>query len=122
MPVIAAAERSLRASGAMLWGGAAYNNGIVPFKNYIFGEAYNRDGKPAKIVSPGSPPGTLTADQKAREALTELYPLPTWQVRLPGDVLRVFARGGRTIGPHFPEIGLHNPTATRTRLREDPQR
>ncbi|MGZ8421051.1 MAG: hypothetical protein ACXWU3_16425, partial [Allosphingosinicella sp.] len=37
--VIEAAERSLMASGAMLWGGAAYNNGIAPYKNYIFGEA-----------------------------------------------------------------------------------
>ena len=36
----------------MLWGGAAYNNGILPFKNYIFGEAYTRDGEPAKITSP----------------------------------------------------------------------
>jgi hypothetical protein len=59
MPVIEAAERSMMASGAMLFGGAAYNNGIVPFKNYIFGEAYTKDGQPAKIVSPGSPPGTI---------------------------------------------------------------
>ena len=33
------------ATGAMLWGGAAYNNGIAPLKNYMFGEAYTRDGK-----------------------------------------------------------------------------
>ncbi|HLL59967.1 MAG TPA: hypothetical protein VK391_08790, partial [Allosphingosinicella sp.] len=50
--VIEAAERSLMATGAMLWGGAAYNNGIAPFKNYIFGEAYTKHGEPAKIVSP----------------------------------------------------------------------
>jgi hypothetical protein len=31
--VIEAAERSLMATGAMLWGGAAYNNGIAPFNN-----------------------------------------------------------------------------------------
>src|SRR3546814_6450790 len=114
MPVIAAAERSLRASGAMLWGGAAYNNGVGPFKNYIFGEAYTRDGKPAKIVSPGSPPGTLTADQKARGALAELYPLPTWQVIPPGDVFRVFERGGRNIGTQFTEIGLPNRSEEQT--------
>ena len=42
LQVIEAAERSIMASGAMLWGGAAYNNGIAPFKNYIFGEAYTR--------------------------------------------------------------------------------
>ena len=118
MQTIEAAERSLMASGAMLWGGAAYNNGVVPYKNYIFGEAYTRDGRPAKIVSPGSPPGTLTAEQKARGALAELYPLPNWQVTLPGDVFRVFERGGRNIATQFPEIGLPNPTGSIQRLEE----
>ena len=118
MQTIEAAERSLMASGAMLWGGAAYNNGIVPYKNYIFGEAYTKDGKPAKIVSPGSPPGTLTAEQKARGALSELYPLPNWQVTPPGDVFRVFERGGRNIATQFPEIGLPNPTGSIQRLEE----
>jgi hypothetical protein len=37
----------MMSTGAMLWGGAAYNNGIVPYKNYVFGEAYTRTGKPA---------------------------------------------------------------------------
>ncbi|MFC4594617.1 LVIVD repeat-containing protein [Sphingobium tyrosinilyticum] len=118
MQTIEAAERSLMASGAMLWGGAAYNNGIVPFKNYIFGEAYTKDGRPAKIVSPGSPPGTLTAEQKARGALSELYPLPNWQVTPPGDIFRVFERGGRNIGTQFAEIGLPNPTGSIQRLEE----
>jgi hypothetical protein len=118
MPVVEAAERSLMASGAMLWGGAAYNNGIVPFKNYIFGEAYTRDGQPAKIVSPGDPPGTITAAQKARGALAELYPLPRWNVIPPGDVFRVFERGGRNIATQFPEIGLPNPTGSIQRLEE----
>ena len=118
LPVIEAAERSLMASGAMLWGGASYNNGIVPYKNYIFGEAFTRDGEPAKVVSPGDPPGTLTAAQKARGALAELYPLPTWHVVPPGDVFRVFERGGRTINPTFPEIGLPNPTGQIQRLEE----
>jgi hypothetical protein len=118
MPVIEAGERSLMATGAMLWGGAAYNNGIVPFKNYLFGEAYTRDGKPAKIVSPGAPHGTLTDRQKARGALAELYPLPAWQVIPPGDVFRVFERGGRNINTQFPEIGLPNPTGLIQRLEE----
>ncbi len=118
LPVIEAAERSLMASGAMLWGGAAYNNGVIPFKNYMFGEAYTREGLPAKIVSPGSPPGTLTARQTARGALAELYPLPRWQVIPPGDVFRVFERGGRNIGTQFPEIGLPNPSGSIQRLEE----
>ena len=32
MEVIEAGERSIMASGAMLWGGAAYNNGILPLQ------------------------------------------------------------------------------------------
>lgn len=115
---IEAAERSLMASGAMLWGGAAYNNGIVPFKNYIFGEAYTKEGEAAKIISPGTPPGTVTDEQKKRGALAELYPLPTWQVIPPGDIFRVFERGGRNINTQFPEIGLPNPTGSIQRLEE----
>ena len=51
--VIEAAERSLMASGAMLIGGAAYNNGILPFKNYIIGEAYTRRGEAASTNPDG---------------------------------------------------------------------
>ncbi|WP_301750244.1 LVIVD repeat-containing protein [uncultured Erythrobacter sp.] len=116
---IEAAERSIMASGAMLWGGASYNNGILPFKNYLLGEAYTRDGLPAKITSPGAGPGgVLSEDQVARGVLAEMYPLPTWQVIPPGDVFRVFERGGRTINSQFPEIGLPNPSGAIQRLEE----
>ncbi len=118
LATVEAGERSLMATGAMLWGGAGYNNGIVPFKSYIFGEAYTRTGEPAKVVSPGSPPGTLTPAQTARGALAALYPLPRWQVIPPGDIFRVFERGGRTIGTGFAEIGLPNPSGSIDRLEE----
>lgn len=115
---VEAAERSLMSTGAMLWGGAGYNNGIVPFKNYIFGEAFTRTGHPAKLLSPGAPPGTVTPAQSARGALAALYPLPRWQVVPPGDIFRVFERGGRNIGTQFPEIGLPNSTGSIERLEE----
>jgi hypothetical protein len=116
---IEAAERSIMATGAMLWGGASYNNGILPFKNYLLGEAYSRKGEPAKITSPGAGPGgTLTEDQIARGVIAEMYPLPTWHVIPPGDVFRVFERGGRTINSQFPEIGLPNPSGSIQRLEE----
>ncbi len=118
LEVIEAAERSIMASGAMLWGGAAYNNGIVPFKNYVFGEAYTDKGEPAKIVSPGSPPGTVTEAEAKRGALAAMYPLPTWQVTPPGDVFRVFERGGRNVSTQFAEVGLPNPTGSIQRLEE----
>eukprot|EP01035_Chromulina_nebulosa_P006138 gene6138-8309_t len=102
----------------MLFGGAAYNNGIVPFKSYIFGEAYTATGEPAKIVSPGTPPGTVTPHQAARGALAALYPLPTWQVVPPADVFRVFEQGGRNNGTGFAEVGLPNPSGSIQRLEE----
>ncbi len=116
---IEAAERSIMATGAMLWGGASYNNGILPYKNYLLGEAYTRDGLPAKLTSPGAGPGgTLSPHQVARGVLAEMYPLPTWHVIPPGDVFRVFERGGRTINSQFPEIGLPNPSGSIQRLEE----
>src|SRR5215469_7047003 len=114
LPIIQAAERSLMATGAMFFGGAAYNNGVVNQKHYALGEAYTSDGKPAKVVSPGNPPGTVTDEQAKRGALPALYPLPRWQTTLPADIFRVFERGGRTIGTQFPEIG--NPDS-----KGDPQ-
>ncbi len=123
---IEAAERSIMATGAMLWGGATYNNGILPFKNYMLGEAYTRSGDPATISgianvisSPGDgEDGELSDEQRARGVLSELYPLPTWHVIPPADVFRVFERGGRTILSQFPEIGLPNPTGIIQRLEE----
>ncbi len=37
------AHRSLMATATMFWGGAAYNNGLLPFKRYILGESYTLD-------------------------------------------------------------------------------
>ena len=103
LPIIQAAERSLMATGAMLWGGASYNNGILPFKNYILGEAYTRDGQPALIKSPGEITEKMTLQ---RGVLPQFVPLPAWEVIPPGDIFRVFERGGRNIITQFPEIGL----------------
>ena len=105
LEVIQAAERSLMATGGMLFGGAAYNNGILPFKNYILGEAYTREGQPASMKSPGIVEEWMT---KERGILPDFVPMPEWEVIPPGDVFRVFERGGRNIVNLFPEIGLPN--------------
>ena len=52
MEVIEASVRSLHSTGAMFWGGAAYNNGILDFKHYILGEAYDRNGKRDRAEGP----------------------------------------------------------------------
>jgi hypothetical protein len=114
MQIIEAAERSLMSTGAMLWGGAGYNNGILPFKNYAFGEAYTKDGKPAKIVSPGSPHGTVTEAERKRGALAAMYPLPTWHV-IPRN--RPAQPGGHHPAPRGAGPPGHPPVQPGTRDR-----
>lgn len=116
--IIEASERSLMATSAMFWGGAAYNNGVLPFKNYVVGESYTRKGNAEVLLSPGTPPGHVTARQKKRGALPALYPMPTWQVTPPSDIFRVFERGGRVVGSQFPEVGLPNLSGRIQRLDE----
>ncbi|MGI9271089.1 MAG: multiheme c-type cytochrome [Woeseiaceae bacterium] len=113
-PIIDANVRSMMATGAMLWGGAAYNNGILPFKNYILGESYTPDGEPAKIF--GAP---IDPEIAARHGiLPELNPLPAWESVKPGDVFRVFEDGGRNILNLFPETGVPNVIGQIQRLEE----
>ena len=114
LSIIQAAERHIMANGAMLFGGGAYNNGIIPFKNYILGEAYTREGEPATITSPGG----ITDEFKAAGIIERLIPLPAWETVPPGDIFRVFERGGRNILNLFPEIALPNPIGIIQRLEE----
>ena len=118
LELIQKAERSLMATGAMFLEGATYNNGVLPNKVALLGEAYTRKGEPARVLSPGSPPGTVTPAQRAKGALPSLYPVPTWQVTPPADIFRVFERGGRNIPSTFPEIGLPDSTGDLQRLEE----
>ena len=114
LPIVQAVERSMMATGAMLWGGGAYNNGILPFKQYLLGEAFTREGLPAAVVGPVKPDEKMTA----RGILPILYPLPAWEVVPTGDIFRVFERGGRNILNTFPEIGLPDSLGQLQRLEE----
>ena len=111
---IQAAKTSIMSTGAMLWGGASYNNGILPFKRYILGENYTRDGIGALVKNPIP----VTKQMKAAGILEQLAPLPAWEATPPGDVFRVFERGGRNIVNLFPEIGLPNSVGQLQRLEE----
>ncbi len=111
---IEAAKRSLMSTSTMLWGGAAYNNGILPYKNYLLGESYTEDGVAAAIKNPQTPDRKM----KDRGVLDTVYPLPAWEVIPPADVFRVFERGGRNIGNLFPETGLPNIAGQLQRLEE----
>lgn len=114
LEIIQASERSLMSTSAMLWGGAAYNNGILPFKRYILGEAYTGDGKPAALLAPVKPDARMTD----KGVLPRLDPLPAWETVPPADIFRVFESGGRVISSQFPEIGLPNGSGTLQKLDE----
>ena len=114
LTIIQAAERSMMSTSAMLWGGASYNNGILPFKRYIVGEAYTAKGEPATLVNPVPPTPFMTE----KGILAKLFPLPAWETIPVGDIFRVFERGGRVILSQFPEIGLPNNTGAIQKLDE----
>ncbi|MCU1265077.1 MAG: hypothetical protein JWM21_1395 [Acidobacteria bacterium] len=84
--------RSMMTHGAMLWGAALYNNGGFPLKDARFGESYGQSGAPQRLIQTPAP----TAEEKRTRGLLEfLDPIPRWEVSQPGNVLRVFERGGR---------------------------
>ena len=66
------------------------------------------------MVNPIEPDEKMTA----RGILPKLVPLPAWEVIPPGDIFRVFERGGRNINTIFPEIGLPNSLGQLQRLEE----
>jgi hypothetical protein len=87
-------RRSMMTHGAMLWGAALYNNGVVPFKNPRYGEAYAPDGTPLRLEAGD-------AADPAKGQLPFLEPLPRFEVGQPSNILRVFERGGR-FAPSLP--------------------
>ncbi len=88
---VAAVGKSMMRHGGMLWGAAAYNNGSYPLKNTQFGEFYTEDGQPAIANTTPSPTAPTTASTGILPFLQPLFP---FQVTQPGNLLRVFERGG----------------------------
>ena len=99
---VRAVRTSMMTHGAMLWQAALYNNGALPFKDARFGESYTADGQPQRIKT--FPPPSQD-DTKLKGILPQLDPLLRWETSQPGNVLRVFERGG---GPRG-DLGNPNP-------------
>jgi hypothetical protein len=99
---VRAVQTSMMTHGAMLWQAALYNNGAFPYKDARFGESYSHDGRPQRLRT--FPPPT---EQETRDkgVLTALDPLARWEFSQPGNLLRVFERGGGARS----EIGIPNP-------------
>ncbi|MDZ4812750.1 MAG: hypothetical protein SGI99_09085 [Pseudomonadota bacterium] len=114
LDIIEAAERSMMSTSVMLWGGASYNNGILPYKRYNLGESYTRESEPNAVTALIP----VTPEMQKRGVLPILYPLPAWETIPPADVFRVFERGGRNVNSSFPETGLPNSLGQIQRLEE----
>src|SRR4030095_8463233 len=82
--------RSMMTHGAMLWGAALYNNGSFHLKDPRFGESYSESGAPQTLLQ------ISTEEQRRTKGLLSLLdPIPRWEISQPGNVLRVFERGGK---------------------------
>jgi hypothetical protein len=108
---------------SVFWTAAAYNNGIVApavgaQKTPFLGESYSINGIPQQIQMP-SPP---TPAELAKGVLPFLLPLPRWEILPPGDIFRVFERGGIVIPSNFPDIGTSASSFMQIPSREDPGR
>ncbi len=106
-------RKSMMTHGCMLWGAALYNNGAVPFKRPRYGESYSMHGTPLRLQT--VPPPT-EEEMATKGVLPFLDPLPRFEITQPGNILRIFERGGR-FKPQtgIPEV-LEEPGRPRTRL------
>lgn len=123
------AKKNMMSHGGMLWAAALYNNGAFPYKSARFGEAYGKDGVALQVFTNPAP----TSEEIIKKGiLPYLMPLPRWEVTQPGNILRVFERGGEKkglpsdIGSPSPEELAGKPEVKLsdrglgTRLRIDP--
>lgn len=126
---VAAVKKSMMTHGGMLWAAALYNNGAFPLKDARFGESYGKNGAIQQVFTNPAP---TREEQLKNGVLPYLLPLPRWEITQPGNILRVFERGGEKKGLPS-DIGSPNPDEVvgrpddklsdrgfGTRLRTDP--
>ena len=120
---VAQVEMSPMTTTSVFWSAAAYNNGIVApaigaQKTPFLGESYSVNGVPRQIRMEPPP----TPEELAKGVLSFLLPLPRWEILPPGDIFRVFERGGVSIPSSFPDIGSAPSSAIEAPSKEDPGR
>ncbi|HYR23386.1 MAG TPA: hypothetical protein VEP30_10760 [Chthoniobacterales bacterium] len=108
--IIRNVDHSMMNHGAMLWGAALYNNGAYPQKNYRFGQGYAADGSPLKLIN--YTPVTAE-DTREHGILPFIEPLPRFNLSNPGNILRIFEKGGR------PQLSLGLPTSSEPNGKPD---
>ena len=100
---VAAVERSTMTTSSVFWTAAAYNNGVVVPAigaqkiRFSRGERYGPDGI-VRSIGADPPP---SADDLLKGILPVPAPAAALETVPPGDVFRVFERGGSTIPSSF---------------------
>jgi hypothetical protein len=94
-------------------GAALYNNGSVPHKWPRYGESYSMNGVAQRLQTVPPPTPEETAH---KGILPYLDPLPRFEITQPGNVLRIFERGGRFRAETGLPERLEEPGRPRERL------
>jgi hypothetical protein len=125
-PIVHHVSKSMMTHSGFLYAAALYNNGVLPLKDPIVGESYGADGLPRMLKANPAPTAEETRE---KGILPFLLPFPRWELGQPGNVFRVFERGGRRkleVGlpdvfeePGKPDKGL-SPRGPGTLNRTDP--
>jgi len=84
-------QNSMMNHGTMLWNAAAYNNGAINIKDAIVGQGYGADGVPLTLNGPFKPTAEET---RVHGWIASLIPLPRFTRSMPGNVFRIFEKGG----------------------------
>ena len=98
--IIRSVQKGPMTNSAQVYSTALYNNASVPFKDALFAENYTPRGEP-QIIRTIPPPSA--EDTRTKGILPVLYPLPRFEIGQPGNIFRVFERGGG------PKSELGNP-------------
>ncbi len=111
--IVLQVQKSMMTHGCMLWNAALYNNGSIPNKPASYGESYSHEGVGQRLQT--VPPPT-DHERRYQAVVRYLDPLPRFERQQPGNILRIFERGGR----FRPEVGnperLEENGRPRTRL------
>jgi hypothetical protein len=95
-------RKGMMTHGCMLWNAALYNNGAIPNKRSRYGDSYSMTGVPQRMQTVPAP--TLE-EIREKGVVPFLDPLPRFEISQPGNVLRIFERGGR----FRPDVGIPEP-------------
>jgi hypothetical protein len=95
--ILVSVRRSVMSHNAMAHGAVFYNNGAFERKVALYGEAYDREGRPAELVA-----DEISAGARAHGAIDGLVPHPAFPITRIKDPLRVAEVDN-------PALGLRGP-------------